>query len=68
MNNPLMWIETPHDHTKETGATQNPTTQRPTRHHKEKQKVQSANGCTFVTLYNMVVEFTCRKGQKPKTP
>lgn len=68
MNNHHWSTETPRNHTKETGATQNPTTPRPTRQHKEKQKVQSANGCTFVALYNMVVEFTCRRGQKPKTP
>ena len=59
MNNPLWSTGTHNNHTKEADAAQNPTTPLPTRQHKEKQKVQPANGCTSVALYNMVVEFPC---------
>ena len=68
MNNHHWSTETPRNHTKETGAALNPTTPRPTQQHKEKHKVQSANDCTSVALYNMVRAFPCPQGPKPKTP
>ena len=48
---------TPSNHTKETDAAQNPTTPRPTRQHKEKQKAQPLADCTFVAFYNMILAF-----------
>ena len=68
MNNHRWSAGTPSNQHEEAGATQNPTTPRPARQHKEKQKAQPLADCTSVALYNMVVEFTCRKGPKPKTP
>lgn len=68
MNNHHWSTGTPRNHTKEANAAQNPTTPHPTRQHKEKQKAQPLADCTSVALYNIVVEFTCPQGPKPKTP
>ena len=68
MNNHHWSTETPSNHTKEADTAQNPTTPLPTRQHKEKQKVQPANGCTSVALYNMIWSLPCPQGSKPKTP
>ena len=68
MNNHRWSTRTPSNHHEEADAAQNPTTSHPTREHKEKQKAQPLADCTSVALYNMVVEFTCRKAPKPKTP
>ena len=68
MNSHRRSTETPRNHTKEADSAQNPTTPRPTRQHKEKQKAQPLADCTSVALYNMVWSFPCPQGPKPKTP
>ena len=68
MNNHHWSTGTPRNHTKETGAAQNPTTPRLTQQHKEKQEAQPLADCTSVALYNMVRAFPYSQGPKPKTP